>query len=254
MALNPAIAPSLTKFKLLSFDVFCTLIDEHAGYIQALAPLRSRLPSSHPAKVFDRVIIETFDCNEQRIQKAHPSWLQSRILEQNFEDIAAEWGIATEEGEKEAFGRSMGDWPAFPDTVAALQTLAKYYKLVVLSNVSKETFTRTMAGPFKDVKLDAIYVAEEIGSYKPDLRNFEYMFKQNKERFGVKMEEDLHVGHGLYADHVPAKKLGLTSAWIKRDSPQEEEDSFKDRTAYAFRWNTLGEMARDVEKAFAEAT
>ena len=43
------------------------------------------------------------------------------------------------------FGNSIEHWPVFPDTVAALRRLAKHFKLVVLSNVDRSSFSHTHA-------------------------------------------------------------------------------------------------------------
>ena len=46
----------------------------------------------------------------------------------------------------EAFGQSIGDWPAFPDSAAALSRLkALGLKIVVLSNVDNDSFARRVS-------------------------------------------------------------------------------------------------------------
>ena len=113
-------------------------------------------------------------------------------------------------------GASIGKWPAFPDTVRALKDLQRYYKLVPLTNCDNVSFQATLDGPLREIKFDATYVAENIGSYKPDLENFRYLLDHVKEEFGAQKEELLMTAHGLTSDHVPCKKMGITSAWIAR--------------------------------------
>src|SRR5215470_3900931 len=74
------------------------------------------------------------------------------------------------------YGRSVANWPAFEDSPGALQYLKKYFKLVILSNVDNETFQASNRR--LQVEFDAIYTAEDIGSYKPSPRNFEYMIEK----------------------------------------------------------------------------
>jgi 2-haloacid dehalogenase len=62
------------------------------------------------------------------------------------------------------------------------------------------------------VAFDWIVTAEQAGSYKPDPHNFELAF----ERIGLPRERILHVAQSLYHDHVPARRLGLATAWIDR--------------------------------------
>ena len=59
---------------------------------------------------------------------------------------------------------------------------------------------------------DHVVTAQQVGAYKPDERNFEAAF----ERIGLPRERILHVAQSLYHDHVPAKRLGMTTAWIDR--------------------------------------
>ena len=76
------------------------------------------------------------------------------------------------------YGRSVRNWPAFADTVASLQYLKRHYKLAILSNVDNESFS--FSNEKLGVDFDAVYTAEDCGSYKPAARNFEYMLAKLK--------------------------------------------------------------------------
>ena len=69
-----------------------------------------------------------------------------------------------------AFGQSVGDWPAFPDSAMALRHLKRHFELIILSNVDRASFARS--NERLGVEFDRVFTAEEIGSYKPDLRQF----------------------------------------------------------------------------------
>ena len=120
--------------------------------------------------------------------------------------------------ECEAYGRSVPGWPAFPDTAEALRYLKRHYKLVILSNVDNASFehSRRKLG----VELDAVYTAEDIGSYKPSPRNFDYMLEQLK-GLGVEPGDILHTAESLFHDHVPAADKGLATCWIHRRHGQD---------------------------------
>jgi 2-haloacid dehalogenase len=49
-------------------------------------------------------------------------------------------------------------------------------------------------------------------SYKPSLNNFRLAL----DLIEAPTERILHVAQSLYHDHVPAKQLGMTTAWINR--------------------------------------
>jgi FMN phosphatase YigB (HAD superfamily) len=70
------------------------------------------------------------------------------------------------------------------------------------------------------VQFDAIYTAEDIGSYKPDARSFRYTLEQ-LERLGVRKEKILHTAESMFHDHKPANELGLKSCWIYRRHAQQ---------------------------------
>lgn len=138
-----------------------------------------------------------------------------------------------------------------------MKSLSKHYKLVVLSNVDKASFSRTLSGPLLGVHFDAIYTAEDIGSYKPDLKNFAYLVEHAEKEFGVKKEEILKVAQSLFHDHVPAKKFGLKpSVWIRRTPGGEEAlmgsrlEDVEGQVDLEGTFGSLGEFAEAVEKGF----
>jgi 2-haloacid dehalogenase len=122
-------------------------------------------------------------------------------------------GNCRERAEHRAFGGSVGDWPAFADSTASLSYLKQFYKLVILSNVDRKSFAQSNRR--LGVAFDAVYTAEDIGSYKPDLGNFRYMIGALKNS-GHPERDILHIAQSLFHDHAPANAVGLRSAWIDR--------------------------------------
>ena len=138
----------------------------------------------------------------------------------------------------------------------ALQRLQKHYKLVILSNVDHKSFSETLAGALAGVKFDAVYTAEQIGSYKPDLRNFEFLLSHVRDELGVHKNEILHTAEGLTADHVPAKQMGLKSAWIGRGKgggPGTALEAVKDKVVFTWQFETMGDMAEAADEEFARS-
>jgi 2-haloalkanoic acid dehalogenase type II len=197
----------LSQFKVLSFDCYGTLIDWEAGLSRALEPLRQRTGVSA-----DR-LLEGFGQAEHALEEVHPGLRYSELLEKVHERLSIELGMAANADEARAFGRSVGDWPAFPDSADALAYLKQHFRLVILSNVDRKSF----AGSNRQlgVEFDHIFTAEEIGSYKPDLRNFDHLLERLAEE-GVVKDDLLHVAQSLFHDHAPANQLGIASAWIDR--------------------------------------
>jgi 2-haloalkanoic acid dehalogenase type II len=252
-------------YKVLSFDIYGTLIDWETGIYIALLPLVSKLPTSdtnHPSQNSESVnrsfILNAYGALEQSIQKEDPTLAYPKVLAAIYPRLATQLLVPASESEAEAFGATIGSWPAFPDTVAAMQILARYYKLVVLSNVDKISFSRTLSGPLNGVKFDGIYTAEDIGSYKPDLRNFQYLADNAEKNFGAKKDEILKVAQSLYHDHIPAKKFGLRpSVWIKRAGDDAamggKLEDVKEEVNLAAVFDTLEDLAKEVQKSFEDS-
>ncbi|TIO09107.1 MAG: haloacid dehalogenase, partial [Mesorhizobium sp.] len=112
-----------------------------------------------------------------------------------------------------AYGESVKDWPAFADSAEALRYLKQHYKLIILSNVDNKSFS--FSNKKLGVDFDAIYTAEDIGSYKPSARNFDYMLEKLA-TIGVEKSQVLHTAESMFHDHAPANRVGLASCWIYR--------------------------------------
>ena len=218
----------------------------------------ARLPESSPIKHDRDLAIQKFDEVEVSLCASKPGLKYSTLLEEAFTGLANSLSLPPPpKSEVEAVGASISKWPAFPDTVEALHRLHKHYKLVILSNVDKASFDQVLTGVFADVKFDAVYVAEEIGSYKPDLNNFHYLLEHTKKELGIDKGQVLHTAHGLKADHVPSKQMEMASAYIQRDEspgPGSKMEAVRGKVAFTWQFNTLGEMADAVDEDFAMAT
>ena len=256
----------LTDYKLLSFDIYGTLIDWETGIYDALKPLVDKLPSdsqyggSSPEET-RKLVLGAFSSHERALQSEQPKLLYNKLLAETYKRLAGQLGVQATDAEAQKFGASLGTYPAFPDTVAAMKVLGSYYKLVALSNVDNENFSRTLSGPLNGVKFDGIYTAENIGSYKPDLNNFRYLIENVDRQFGVKKEEILHTAQSLTHDHVPGKEIGLRpGVWIRRAGGEGrgsamggslEKLEMEGKIELGAVYETLGDMAEAVEKAFA---
>ncbi len=230
----------LTDFKALTFDCYGTLIDWETGIYAALQPL---LKIGGVTLAPDEVLA-VYGRHELAQEAATPQMIYSELLAEVHRRLAKEWRVEGAEQEALAFGKSVPEWPAFPDTVAALQYLQRYYKLIILSNVDRESFAGSNAR--LGVTFDAICTAQDIGSYKPDPRNFDYLIK-TVAGLGVLKRNILHTAQSLFHDHAPAQAAGLASAWIDR---RHEREGWGATVApagtpkYDFRFTSMAEMVK----------
>ncbi len=193
----------------LSFDVYGTLIDWEAGIAGALRPWADR----HGLLISDDALTTAFARHETQIQTEHPTWLYPDILSELMWRIGNDLDAPVTELEAAAFGRSVGQWPAFADSVESLRRLEKRYKLIVLSNV--DNVSLRLSNDRLGVTFDAIVTAEDVGAYKPSTVMFEAL-DETLEALGYTNNQLLHVAESLYHDHEPAKNRGMQTAWIHR--------------------------------------
>lgn len=230
---------NIHNFKVLTFDCYGTLIDWETGMVNALAPLTEKLSG----RLTRNAILEAHARHESSQQLQTPQKRYREILAIVYKRLAEEWGVSASWAECVAYGNSIQHWPAFPDTADALRYLKQHYKLVILSNVDNESFAES--NKKLGVEFDAIYTAEDIGSYKPAAANFDYLLSMLKSR-GYEKADILHTAESMFHDHAPANQFGLASCWIYRRHAQEGFGATMNpgqMPHYDFRFNSMGDMA-----------
>lgn len=237
----------LTDFKALTFDCYGTLIDWESGMIQALSELTARVGGS----LSRNQILEAHARHESQQQLQTPTKRYREVLAIVYKRLAEEWGVGVSIDECEAYGDSVRDWPAFVDSPGALQYLKKYYKLIILSNVDNRTFSHS--NQRLQVEFDAIYTAEDIGSYKPDDRNFSYLLERVGD-LGLRKSDLLHTAESLFHDHVPANRHGIANCWIYRRHAQDGFGATMDPGAlprFDFRFDSMADLVKAHQKALS---
>ena len=238
----------LSQFKALSFDCYGTLIDWEAGLMRALEPLRSKVGISQDE------LLEAFgDIEHERRGGASGRPIFGAANVSSMRGWRSGIGAPVDEDAARAFGQSVGDWPAFPDSAMALRQLKRHFELIILSNVDRASFARS--NERLGVEFDRVFTAEEIGSYKPDLRNFEYLLERLGEN-GLEKGDLLHVAQSLFHDHAPANRFGIASAWIDRRHDKHGGGATKPPEPmphFDFRFTSLEELAAAHRAELAEA-
>lgn len=221
---------------------------------KGLQPLLSRIPTPNPFVNDRKHTLKVFQSFERELQSSNPTLRYNELLPLAYSAFAESINLPVPSREEStAFGSSIGTWPAFPDTVPALQALKKHYKLVILSNIDNDSIAATLSGPLSGVDFDLVLTAQNIGSYKPDLKNFRYLLEKVKSELGVEKEEVLHTAQALVHDHTPAKSMGMHSAWIDREEQEDLLEELRGDVEFTWRFKTMGEMSEEVEKEFEKS-
>ncbi len=228
----------LSDYKALTFDVYGTLIDWESGMVAALKPLTDQVSRN----LTRDEILEAHAYHESMAQRWTPGKTYSDLLAVVYRRLAEDWEVEAHWEECVAYGLSVRQWPAFEDSRDALAYLKRHYRLFVLSNTDNLSFSGSNAR--LGVKFDGVYTAEDIGSYKPADRNFDYMLEALSRR-GIKKSEILHTAESMFHDHAPANRHGLANCWIYR---RHDKDGFGatmnpgEMPSYDFRFTSMAEM------------
>ena len=237
---------ALTDFTTLTFDCYGTLIDWESGIWDAMQPL---IQVNHRNDITRSAGLEAFALIQSTLEKETPDLLYPQLLTRVHRSLARHFDLETSETMDENFGLSVPHWPAFPDSADALRILKKHFKLVILSNVNREGFAASNRK--LGVEFDAIYTAQDVGSYKPDPANFTYLLEHLKSDLGVTPGQILHTAQSLFHDHVPASEFGLARAWIDRQDLANSDNwgataRVENRPEVDFLFSTMGEMAAQL--------
>jgi 2-haloacid dehalogenase len=198
-----------SRFKILTFDCYGTLVDWESGIFSVLRPILAR----HGKSIPDARLLELYgELEAQAEQGDYRSYRD--VLQQVIAGFGKELDFKPSEQEKRALPESMRNWAPFQDTVEALRRLKSKFKLAVISNVDDDLFIDT-AQKLR-VAFDHVITAQQARCYKPGVK----IFNLALQTVGYSPSEILHCAQSVYHDVVPARSLGMGTVWVNRPSPR----------------------------------
>jgi 2-haloacid dehalogenase len=196
-----------SNFTSISFDCYGTLIDWESGILPALQSVLANHGQSLP----DAAILELYGEFEAEAESG-PYQSYRDVLQSVVRGFAHRLQFQASSAEICSLHESIPAWPPFPDTIAALRQLQQRYKLVVISNIDDDLFAETRK--HLNVEIEDVITAQQAGSYKPSLNNFELALR----RLALSPDRLLHAAQSVYHDVVPARSLGISTVWVNRKS------------------------------------
>ncbi|MBV8354278.1 MAG: HAD-IA family hydrolase, partial [Candidatus Eremiobacteraeota bacterium] len=193
---------------MLTFDVYGTIVDWEKGLLSALRPILE----AYAVNVDDETLLEAYAAEEAALESG-PYLRYREVLGRVLDGLGGRFGFTPALEERESFAGSVGEWPPFEDSRAALERLKPDRKLGILTNCDDDLIAMTVAT--LGIEFDWMITAEQLRRYKPNPAHF-FAALERIESSGIKRERVVHVAQSLFHDHVPAKRLGLTTIWIDR--------------------------------------
>lgn len=190
--------------KLLSFDVFGTLINVRDGSYEAFRSILTACGAGH-------VEVKAFwEHWEQRniAHYAEPYRGYRAICELSLAETFADYHVRGSPALIERYFDAFSGFTLYPDVNPTLDRLSGRFRVALVSNIDDDLLDATPLGRTFDLRC----TAQGARGYKSDGTLFRYLL----EHAGLPKEAILHAGQSQFTDMVGAKPLGLTVAWINR--------------------------------------
>ncbi len=190
--------------KLMSFDVFGTLIDVRES---SYAAFQSMLADARAPHVDVKAFWEHWE--ERNIAHYWEPWRPYKeICTLSLAETFAHYRLDAPASLISRYFEAFSSFKLFPDVNPTLDALAKRYRLALVSNIDDDLLAATpLARTF-----DVVATAERAKGYKPNGDLFRYLIANA----GCPQDDILHSGQSQFTDMVGGKPLGLTICWINR--------------------------------------
>jgi len=199
------------EVKVLTFDLYGTLVDIQGGLTTVAAPFLAARGYDGDAGRFVTWWRRTHFENsmiDALCACGHTPYRQIGHRAVSYTLTRA--GIAHDNADVEGLVAAIERLPPFPEVPAALAALARDYRLVVLSNGDRDML-EAARGLFPDDPFERWISVQEAGAFKPHRRTY----GKACELLGLSPLEIMHVANHAF-DCIGAKAAGLRAAFIDR--------------------------------------
>ncbi|MCK5890325.1 MAG: haloacid dehalogenase type II [Aeromicrobium sp.] len=187
----------------VTFDCYGTMIDWRVG-------MEAALDAVAPGRADD--LIAAYHEFEPQVEAETPYRVYREIQREALTRAAHRLDITLDADAGGVLGESLPTWPAFPDSIAALDGLRSAgFRLGILTNADVDMIQGTLAGPLP-VEFDTVITAEEVRSYKPGPGQFDAFIS----RHAPGRADWIHVGNSVWHDCEPAHERGFRSVYVHR--------------------------------------
>ncbi|EON25713.1 HAD family hydrolase [Nocardioides sp. CF8] len=151
---------------VITFDLFSALIDSRTGASSGF----DALSQGRGWEVSGRAVYDNWDARNKEAQRTCTTWepyaeLAGRALGETYRALGID---GDPEQDLVRVLDTLPAWPLWPDVAHAMASLARTFRIGLLSNVDDSLFRRTAAAAYVDP--DLAMTSERLGAYKPDPR------------------------------------------------------------------------------------
>ncbi len=221
--------PRLKEIEWVTTDCYGTLIDWERGIGDAFAAEAAKDGLTIDTEALVKRFLEV-----QAQVMAGSYELYAEVLRRTGVRVAREIGWELEPSRAQFLPDSVARWPPFREANAAMDRLAKRYKIGIISNIDDKLLG--VSRRHLRTELDLVVTAQQVRSYKPDPAHF----REAARRIGGK-KGWVHIASGYDTDVAPLLKMNVPVIWVNRHG--EKLDGRKPPTAQA---KTLREAAKKL--------
>lgn len=199
------------RYKLISFDMFQTLVDVNT---QKDAVMKAVLGDGYSAEKGDalwndanRFVFSYF----HRLPDPPEHFVEVlKIFEQCYAELFPRYDVKIDPvAGARVLAKAHGKSLFYRDSLPFLETVRQNHHTCLISDAD----LIMIEGILERVKFDQIFISEKYRTYKFDDAGL--LFRAAFEEFKIEPHEMLHIGDG-YSDVTGAKKAGADAAWINR--------------------------------------
>lgn len=201
----------MKKYKLISFDMFQTLVDLNT---QKDTVMKTVLGDHYSVDMGESLWNEANRFVFWHFQKTRNSAEEFvevlKIFEQCYAELFPKYNVKLDPAVgARILASAHGQSFFYPDSLPFLEKVQQKYQTCLISDADLIMIEEIL----RKVKFDRIYLSEKYKAYKSDRSGA--LFKTAIEEFQIKPYEMLHIGDA-YSDVLGAKQVGADAAWINR--------------------------------------
>lgn len=206
-----------TRFDVVTFDCYGTLIDWEEGIASAFQRLGQRQGWSFTREGILAAYSEVEPVVEGESYRSYRD-----VLAESARRVARTFGVNLPAGSEGFLAESLPTWRPFDDTNRALERLRSLgLSLGILSNIDDDLLAETLR--HFTVPFEFVITAESVGAYKPELNHF------MAAREAVGGRAWLHAAQSYFHDVVPARAMNIPTVWVNRHGSAPELEVRPDR-------------------------